>query len=139
MKRFLKIFAVATIAVAAMIACIFAGCNKGGGETKSDYNFTVVYEDGSPVNGQTDGSYNGTKVFMQICLPGQNCYPLTDVELGANGKINLSQEQVNEILHSSTDVTVFEFHVIEVTGHNENCSVLTENGKGDYTLTVTVD
>ena len=33
MKKLFKIFAIAAIAVAAAVACIFAGCNKGGDNT----------------------------------------------------------------------------------------------------------
>ncbi|MDE6850746.1 MAG: hypothetical protein K2J54_05400, partial [Clostridia bacterium] len=78
MKKLFKIFAIAAIAVAAAVACVFAGCNKNSGESKSDYNFTIVYEggakDGQAVNGQTDGSYdydeatNKGKVATQLCI-----------------------------------------------------------------------
>lgn len=152
MKKFLKILAVAAIAVAAAIACVFAGCNNGG-DSSSDYNFTIVYKggdkDGKPVNGQTDGNYTtdeefdagitGTKVAMQLCV-GDNCLALTDHNLffGANGKFSISQAKVNNIFGSDTDVTEFEFHVIGVKDYNNNCSV-NVTGKGNYTLEVTLN
>ena len=151
MKKFLKILALAAVAVAAAIACVFAGCNKGGdsGDASSDYNFTIVYEggekNGQAVNGQTDGSVNG-KVATQICLPasaGGTCIPLTQANIfpDANGKLSLSQAKVNELFStvtgSSDDVTVFIFHVIGVTGYKNDCEVEVNN-KGDYTVKVTV-
>lgn len=146
MKKFLKIIAVAAIAVAAAVACVFAGCNSGngneGGANTSDYNFTLVYEggekDGQAVNGQTDGHMNG-KIFTQICKPGEQCFPLTELGLfpDANGKLSLSQAQVNTLLHSDTDVTVFVFHAWYVTGYKDDCEIEV-NGKGDYTLKIVV-
>lgn len=147
MKKLLKIFAIAIIAVAAAIACVFVGCKDKGGETKSDYNFTIVYEggdkDGKAVNGQTDGNLTGGKLWTQVCLPGQGavCVPLQgfDIYPGANGKLSLSQAQVNQVLSavnpSGEDVTHFIFHVMKVTGYKEDCEVEV-NGKGDYTVTV---
>lgn len=143
MKKFLKILAIAAIAVAAAIACAFAGCNNDDDSTEpvADYNFTLVYEDGSPVNGQTDGNIQG-KVMTQICLPGEGaaCISLSfqNIFPDANGKLSLSQSQVNTFFGDpSTDVTVFVFHSKYVTGHKEDCEVAV-NGKGDYTLIVTV-
>ncbi len=155
MKKLFKILAVAAIAVAAAIACVFAGCNKSGGDNKSDYNFTIVYEggakDGQPVNGQTDGTvaddYETThqgKVATQLCDVDGNCFPLAGKNIfpDANGKLSLSQKQVNDIFSSNgtpvtEDVTVFVFHVIGVNGYKNDCEVEV-NGKGDYTVKVTL-
>ena len=144
MKKFLKIFAIAAIAVAAAIACVFAGCNKDDDstDTSADYNFTLVYEggakDGQTVNGQTDGTSDGTKVMTQLCV-GESCRPLTMVNIypDANGKLSLSQAMVNEVFGSSEDVTVFVFHALHIKGYKDDCEVEV-NGKGDYTLTITV-
>lgn len=141
MKKFFKIMAVAAIAVAAAVACMFVGCGKDGNGDggKSDYNFTIVYENGNAVNGQTDGSLAEGKLMTQICLPGDACLPLTSLGLypDANGKISISQTQVNGLFNSTTDVTVFVFHAIGVKNHKNDCEVEV-NGKGDYTLTITV-
>lgn len=150
MKRLLKILAVAAIAVAAAIACVLVGCNNGGGESSADYTFTIVYKggdkDGKAVNGQTDGNYatdeeyaagkEGTKVPTQLCI-GTNCKPLTDqgIFFGADGKLTLSQTQVNQIFKSDTDVTQFDFHVTNVKGYKNDCSV-SVNGKGAYKVEV---
>lgn len=143
MKKFLKLLALAAIAVAAALACVFAGCNKDSGDSgdsKSDYNFTIVYKggdkDGQPVNGQTDGSKSDGKVELQICLPDASCFPLDNYSADANGKISLSQSEVNSITFSETDLTVFIFHVIGVNGYKHDCEITTA-GKGDYTVDVT--
>lgn len=154
MKRFLKIFVVAAIAVAAAVACVFAGCKKdNGGETKSDYNFTIVYEggakDGQAVKGQADGSLEGGKVATQICLPDGACAPLVVANIypDANGKLSLSQEKVNELFstlssvndfkNEAGDVDRFVFHAIGVKDYKNDCEIEV-NGKGDYTLKITV-
>ncbi|MDE7084291.1 MAG: hypothetical protein K2O81_03515 [Clostridia bacterium] len=140
MKKLFKIFAIAAIAVAAAVACVFAGCNKNSGESKSDYNFTIVYEggakDGQAVNGQTDGNING-KVATQICTDQCIGLPLANIFPDENGKLSLSQARVNELFGSDTDVTEFVFHALNVTGYKTDCEVAV-NGKGDYTLKVTV-
>ncbi|MCM1438308.1 MAG: hypothetical protein NC131_03735 [Roseburia sp.] len=151
MKKFLKILAVAAIAVAAAIACVIVGCNKGS-DGGNDYTFTIVYEggakDGQAVNGQEDGSYdyNETtgkgKVATQLCV-GENCRPLTEphsIFPDANGKLTLTQAKVNEIFGSDTDVTEFVFHVIGVDGYKHDCEVEV-NGKTNknYTVKVTAE
>lgn len=152
MKKFLKIFAIAAIAVAAAIACVFAGCNNGNsGESSSDYNFTIVYEggdkNGQAVNGQKDGSLEGGKVATQICLPDGACSPLVlaNIYPDANGKLSLSQAKVNELFSTlptvanykdeAGNVSQFVFHAIGVVGYKGDCEI-TVNGKGDYTLKI---
>lgn len=153
MKRFFKIFAIAAIAVAAAIACVFAGCNTDSGKGSADYNFTIVYvggdKDGKPVNGQKDGSNEGGKLATQICLPNGGCAPLTlaNVYPDANGKLGLSQAQVNEMFASLSgvenykdengNVTEFAFHAIGVVGYKHDCEVEV-NGKGNYELKIIV-
>lgn len=147
MKKIFKIFAIAAIAVAAAIACVFAGCDNGGdGKTSSDYNFTIVYvggdKDGKPVNGQTDGGRDDGKVSTQICLPataGGTCVDLTMANKypTANGKLSLSQKEVNGLFGSDTDVTQFIFHAIGVAGYKHDCEIEV-NGKGNYELKIIV-
>ncbi|MDE5765775.1 MAG: hypothetical protein K2I17_01245 [Clostridia bacterium] len=141
MKKIIRTLTIAVIAMVAVFACTFAlACN--GGDNKSDYNFTIVYEDGTAVNGQKDG-IDGGLVATQICLPGKDgmCVPLSGGQINIcptdkNGKLSLSQEKVNELFQSTTDVTVFIFHVMAVPGHKADCEVEV-NGKGDYKVTVT--
>ncbi len=154
MKRFLKILAVAVIAVAAAIACILVGCGgNDSGDTSSDYNFTIVYEGGDKagqaLNGQTDGNLEGGKVATQICLPDGACSPLVLASIypDANGKLSLSQARVNELFAAlptvsnykdeAGNVTQFVFHAIGVKGYKNDCEI-TVNGKGNYELKITV-
>lgn len=142
MKKLFKLLTVAILAVAAAVACVVvAGCNNKGDEgASSDYNFTIVYEDGKAVNGQTGGT-DGGKVATQICLPGENgmCVRLSGFNINIfpdeNGKLGLSQEKVNQLFNSTTDVTVFSFHVMGVTGYKADCEIEV-NGKGDYKITL---
>lgn len=143
MKKFLKIFAIAAIAVAAAIACVFVGCNKNddntdNGNTTADYTFILVYEGGDKDGQPVTTNYEGGTVFTQICLPGvgATCNPVGKGP-DANGKISLSQAEVNSLLHSDTDVTVFVFHALYVLNENSDHAIEV-NGKGEYTLKVTV-
>ena len=141
MKRIFKTLAIAIIALAAIFACAFAaGCTKEGNEggtATSDYNFTIVYENGTPVNGEADGN-DGGKVHFQICttmcidlgVPAINKFP------DKNGKISISQADINTWFGSTTDVTVFTAHAIGVKDHKHDVEIEV-NGKGNYTITVT--
>lgn len=139
MKKILKIFMTAVIAVAAAVACLaVAGCNtnKGG----ADYTFTVLLPDQTPVNGQTGGK-NGGKVDIQICLPNGACIPLLpEYSLDENGKITLSQSQINELLEdvntTGGDVTYFEFHAMHVPGCTDDVKISVDK-TGNHTLTLT--
>ena len=141
MKKIFKTLTIAILAVSAAIACAFAaGCGDKSGETKSDYNFTIVYEDGKAVNGLKDGADGGV-VMTQICLPGGSCIPLLpDFNPDANGKLSISQAKINEFLKdlagTDGDVTKFVFHVIGIPNHKEDCEVEVD-GKGDYKVIVT--
>ncbi len=143
MKKIFKTLTIAILAVSAAIACAFAaGCTDKSGDAKSDYNFTIVYEDGKAVNGLKDGSLDGV-VMTQICLPGENgsCIPLhPDFKVDENGKLSISQAKINEFLQELTgtdkDVTKFVFHVMKVPNHKADCEVAVD-GKGDYKVIVT--
>lgn len=145
MKKIFKTLAIAIIALTAVFACAFAaGCKEKENNTASDYNFTIVYEDGTPVNGQTDSTSDG-KVWIQICMLGEGGLCI-DLNWGANeryadenGKISFSQAQIDNYFSTPdevrTNVTQFTFHVHNVKGCISDAS-LEVNGKGDYTLTV---
>ncbi len=141
MKKIFKTLTIAILAVSAAIACAFAaGCTNKSGDAKSDYNFTIVYEDGKAVNGLKDGSLDGV-VMTQICLPGGSCIPLyPDFKADENGKLSISQAKINEFLQELTgtdkDVTKFVFHVMNVPNHKADCEVEVD-GKGDYKVIVT--
>lgn len=141
MKKIIRAFAIAVMALVAVFACAFAvGCTGDGGSASSDYNFTILYEDGTPVNGQTDSKTDG-KVWIQICMMGEGGM-CVDLNFGSfqryadkNGKLSLSQKEINDCFLSETDVTQFVFHVRNVKGCNDNVEKEV-NGKGDYTVTV---
>lgn len=140
MKKIIRALTIMVVAITAVLACVFAvGCNKDGGKT-SDYNFTILYEDGNPVNGQTDSATNG-KVWIQICMLGEGgmCVDLNYGDFqryaDANGKMSLSQKEINDCFLSSTDVTKFTFHVRNVKGCNDNEEIEVD-GKGNYEITV---
>lgn len=134
MKKIFKALTIAVIALTAVFACVFvAGCTDKS-EPKSDYNFTIVYEDGTAVNGQKD-SVNGGKVYIQICahvcidlnMPNINIYA------SESGKLSLSQDKINELF--GQEVTEFTFHVRNVKGCKSDCEIPV-NGKGDYKITL---
>ena len=102
----------------------------------------MLKPDGTPINGQTDGrELDGGKVYIQICLPGGACIPmLPDYQLDKNGKVSLSQANVNHLLDDvrepGVDVTRFEFHVMHVPGYTDDVKI-TVDKKGSHTLTLT--
>ncbi len=129
MKKFIKSFTVVLIAVCAAVACAFAvsACKNDD----PAYTFIIQYEDGTAVNGQTGGS-NGGKIASQFCANGQCKHSaLTGIYPDENGKITLTQAEVNELFGSTEDVTVFEFHVLNVSGYKDDCA-FEINGMKEY-------
>lgn len=110
MKKLFKKISIVLLTVCAVFACAFAvsAC------AKNDYVFVVQHEDGSAF---TESAH------MQICI-NDSCFFLSndDYKLDANGKLTLTQAQINEICNSKTDVTVFVFHVTYVEGYNSDCA-----------------
>lgn len=152
MKKFFKSLTALLFAIVAAVACFaLAGCNKdgngdnGGGNTEpADYVFIIQYKDGTKVNGQT-GSKNGGKVNTGICKldDGGTCYQLNTKGYypDENGKLTLSQAQVNAVANSTEDFTKFTFHAYNVKDGKTNTDGLLDsevevNGKGTYTVTV---
>lgn len=140
MTKFFKILTTTIAALAAVLAlALFAACGNGESE-KSDpattYYFTVVGSDDQPINGQTGGR-DGGKVAIQICT--EMCVDLNPlgVTLGTDGKVSLTQEQVNTFFASETDVTEFAFHALHVPGYVDDCEVDVK-GPGEYTLKLSV-
>lgn len=138
MKKIIRTLTIAVIALVSVFACAFAAaCGSNDDNPTSDYNFTIVYEDGTAVNGQT-ASKTGGKVWLQICT--NQCVDLNTPAINRfadeNGKISLSQKDINTWFNSTTDVTEFKFHVHDVKDHKDDCEV-SVSGKGDYKVTVT--
>ncbi|MGN0806675.1 MAG: hypothetical protein ACI4MC_06505 [Candidatus Coproplasma sp.] len=120
MKKLMKRISIVLLTVCAVFACAFAlsACSKS-------YTFVIQYEDGTP--------FNDTTASTQICV-NEACYPLMERNIypDANGKITLTQKQVNEICGSDTDVTEFVFHVVYVEGYADDCE-FEINGAKEYT------
>lgn len=132
MKKLFKNLLVAILAVCAICACAFgvAACKDKGDNTPNDgstYTFIIQDENGAAIN--------GTNVRTQICELGENgkCILLSmqNIYPDANGKLTLTQAKVNELFSSSTDVTVFSFHVMGVSGYNADCEYQV-NGVKEY-------
>lgn len=100
-KTILTIAATLAVIVAALLAAFaFSACVK-----KADsYAFTVVYEDGTPVNGLTDGTAgvkengdDGTEVQIQICavdsVTHETGFCTTPQAIGADGKIEIKPDE----------------------------------------------
>lgn len=143
MKRRL-ITVIAALAVIAATLCM--GLTMTACKTKTEsYKISVVYADGTPVNGLTDGTKgvkdNGdpdTKVLIQICAVNPDtevtgfCNPMLD--LGADGKLEVKKSDVNEAKRKDNE----KWHVNIVglkDGYTFNDIYL--NGYGSYTVTVT--
>lgn len=78
------------IALAFTLCCFaFAGC----GEKSAYFEITVTYEDGTPVNGLTDGD-NGSAIQIQICTD-TNCYG-TPFNLDKKGKCKIKIAELEE-------------------------------------------
>ncbi len=120
MKKLFKRITLVLLTVCAVFACAFAVSACGNKE--SGYTFVIQYEDGTALNAEN--------VETQIC-DDSGCKPLflKGIYPDANGKITLTQAQVNEICGSDTDVTKFAFHVINVDGYNPDCSFEVDGAK----------
>lgn len=129
MKKLLKKISLILLTVCAVFGCAFAvtACSANTNE----YVFIIKNADGS--------AYNNTSANTQICTEGESsgCFLLTlhKIYPDENGKITLSQEKVNEICSSETNVTKFAFHVLGAEGYNADCS-FEINGVGEYTCTL---
>lgn len=130
MKKLLKKISLILLTVCAVFGCAFAVTACAGGNA-NEYVFIIKNTDGT--------AYNNTSANTQICTEGESsgCYLLTlhNIYPDANGKITLSQEKINEICRSETNVTNFAFHVLGADGYNEDCS-FEINGVGEYTCTL---
>lgn len=155
MKKFLRIFITTLIAaMTALTVGLFAACGNGGdeggnggnggnggGDNGATYTFIIVGSDDQPINGQTGGAEGGP-VFSQICLSNGACAPLSlsGYSIGADGKVILTQSQINEMLEDYPDYadedgnfTQFAFHVLGVPGYKKDCEIAV-NGPKEYTL-----
>lgn len=132
MKKLLKKISLILLTVCAVFGCAFAvtACSSS---SANEYVFIIKNVDGT--------AYNNTSANTQICTEGDGngsgCYLLTlhNIYPDANGKITLSQEKVNEICSSETNVTKFAFHVLGAEGYNADCEFEID-GVGEYICTL---
>ena len=107
MKKLTKFTLMIAMALSAIFAGVFlAAC--GGEETITEddpntFYITVVYPDGSAVNGTTDGTAgDGSKVYIQICdAETENACALPK-QLGANGKLSVPMSSLGAVLQGLT-------------------------------------
>jgi hypothetical protein len=126
MQKILKRIAfTATLVLAIVCLCsFFAAC--GEKEDTSVYTVTVVYPDGTAVNGQTEGTAGSDdkKVMVQICdaTNEARCYKLQ--QLGTDGVVTVDAAALEEAL---TGATSFSVHLNGVpTGYTyDNSKILT--------------
>ncbi|MGN1060286.1 MAG: hypothetical protein ACI4QN_00990 [Candidatus Coproplasma sp.] len=123
MKKLCKRISVVLLVACAVFACAFAvsACSK------NTYTFVIQYEDGSALNLEN--------VSTQICQGGKCIdFSLPSIQIypDSNGKISITQTQVNDWFGSETDVTEFVFHVLNVEGYKDDCEFQISGAK-EYT------
>lgn len=130
MKKLFKKLSLVLLTVCAAFACAFAvtACGEGNDKVEStNYVFVIQNSDGS--------AFKSTASY-QICTDS-TCNPITNVTPDSNGKLTLTQQQVNALCNSETDVTKFSFHVIGAEGYKYDCSFEIDGVK-EYTCKLSV-
>lgn len=106
MKKLTKFTLMIAMALSAIFAGVFlAAC--GGEETITEddpntFYITVVYPNGSAVNGTTDGTGDGGKVYVQICDAENENSCSNPMQLGANGKLSVPMSSLGAVLQGLT-------------------------------------
>ncbi len=136
---------VATLAVIVATLCLgltMTACT----EKKADsYKISVVYADGTPVNGLTDGIGGAddegnalTKVLVQICAVNPDTHATgfcnAQIDLGADGKVEVKKGGLNEAKRKSDE----KWHV-QLNGLKDGYTYddIYLDSYGSYTITVT--
>ncbi|MDE6597483.1 MAG: hypothetical protein K2K60_02465 [Clostridia bacterium] len=145
MKKLFKGLTLAlTVALAAVCISVFAAaCDKGGDKDEGEvYSVYVVYEDGTPVNGHTDGTgYDmgtnaSTYVFVKWCK-GTACP--NPIPLGTDGKAKISASKLESEIGGAPDYVEI-LYVKNVNSYNaaENISAhLSVTSTGEVKITLT--
>lgn len=136
MKKTVLRIALAVMAAIAACLCLFAAACADGSENEktNTYSVTVVYSDGSAVNGTTDGvnpyDSNDKQITVQWCLEENGvlgtCYP--PVALGADGKAS------TDTLPALNENQKYHIQLNYAPGEYTDVSV---SATGDVTITVT--
>ena len=93
---------IATLAVIAATLCIGLALTACDTNKADSYTFIVTYEDGTPVNGLTDGTAGVTETQIQVRICASN--PDTHVDgfcnipkaVGENGKVEFKPSDLDE-------------------------------------------
>lgn len=129
-KTLKRLFVILMSAIAITCFALFAACQPNDDDEFKEEDgkivITVVYPDGSPVNGHEDGTMFDTKlnkdtvVKVQFCTAvdaeGGACSPL--YVLGENGKIKLDiQKDILSMFGTLDDDVKLELHIQGITGY----------------------
>lgn len=120
MKKLLKRASLILLTVCTVFACAFALSACGS----KNYTFVIQNSDGTALT--------TPNTMTQICV-NDNCFmlDLKGYYPDENGKLTLTQAQINEICGSDTDVTKFAFHVTNVEGYALDC-IFEVDGAKEY-------
>lgn len=141
MKKFIKSLALALALTAAVVcAGIFAAaCDKDGGNDGGDkYSVYVVYENGTAVNGHTDGTGYDMKtntesaVYVKWCK-GTRCPD--PVLLGTDGKASIDAATLEAALDGKPDY-VEVLYVKNFSDANNVSAHVEITGTGEVKITV---
>lgn len=141
MNKLIKSLTLALVlSLSVVFACVFmTACgDKDKDDGAEKYSVYVVYADGTPVNGHTDGyAHNSndqteTSVMVQWCL--KSCYW---VYLGTDGKASVKASDVIENIGGEPT----HVQVMKVTGYSENdpdhvAADVTITGTGEVKITL---
>ncbi|MDE5722466.1 MAG: hypothetical protein K2I30_07015 [Clostridia bacterium] len=140
-KTLRKITLGAVIALAVVCMGIFAAaCDKNddGGEA---YVITVLYPNGSAVDGQTEGTggvigdgEQGTFVMVQLCDADNEEHCYTQLRLGADGKLSIPASELEEALSGVNNFAVHLNGLPEGYGYDDNYKVSKTNKEVTITL-----
>ena len=97
---------IATLAVIAATLCMGLALTACDTNKANSYTFIVTYEDGTPVNGLTDGNAgvtadggDGTEVQVQICAANPDTHVTgfcnAPKAIGADGKVEFKNSELN--------------------------------------------
>ncbi|MBD5632393.1 MAG: hypothetical protein HDP34_04110 [Clostridia bacterium] len=92
------------LVIALSVTCMALFATACDGNDDKNYSVTVVYADGTAVNGTTDGTggMDGKTVQIQVCQKDDptKCYQLVSVD--ANGKVTIEAEKIEAVLGTVT-------------------------------------
>ena len=145
MKKLFKGLTLAlTVALAAVCISVFtAACEKGGDEDKGEvYSVYVVYADGTPVNGSTDGTGYDMATDSSTCIYVKWCKGTAcpnPVKLGTDGKASYSASKLeNEIGGKPDYVEILYVKNVNSYDAAENVSAhVNVTGTGEVKITLT--